>query len=118
MELPHAGGVAEKQSQDGSALKQPPSAGSAPSDSQVAPERAQEERKGNDDAAAVHKKADGAQPANNLSSVKQGAGEDEEDMELSTAELYNWIIDRRPPDVPEEAWREMSRAKQEELLKK
>ena len=117
VELPHAGGVAEKQSQDGSAVKQPPSAGSAPSDSQVAPGRAQEEKKGNEDAAAVHKKADGAQPSNDLSSAEQGTGDGEADMELSTAELDNWVIDRRPPDVPEEVWRDMPRAKQEELFK-
>ena len=43
--------------------------------------------------------------------------EDEEDMELTTAELESWVIDRRPPNVPEEAWREMSRAKQDELFK-
>ena len=39
------------------------------------------------------------------------------DMVLNTAELDNWVIDRRPPDVPEEGWREMPRAKQDELFK-
>ena len=80
MELPHASGEAEKQSPDGSATEQPPSASAAPSDSQFAQGGAQETRKGNEDAAAGNEKADGAQPASDLSSAAQRPGDGEEDM--------------------------------------
>ena len=116
-ESPQKGGEAVKQSSDGSATEQPPSAGAAPSDSQVVRGEAQETRKGEEDAAAEKERADGAQPASDLSSAAPRGGDGEEDTELDTAELDKWVIDRRPPNVPEEHWRELSRPQQDELFK-
>ena len=112
-ELPQKGGEAVKQSSDGSATEQPPSAGAARSDSQVVQGEAQGARKEEEDVTAGKEKADGAQSASNLSSAAPRGGDSEEDSKLGTAELDKLII----CEAFTEYWRTLSRAKQDELFK-